>query len=78
MGPAILITLGVLFLLQETRTIRFEETFPVLLIVIGVLMYLGRSASMEGHVDVPVSGVVQAPPPPPDPGSQTQGPEVNR
>jgi hypothetical protein len=77
MGPAILITLGVLFLLDQMWMVRFHETFPVLLIVIGVLMYLGRSASTEGHVDVPVAGVVQ-PPPPPDPGSQSQGPEVNR
>ena len=78
MGPAILITLGVLFLLDQMWMIRFHETFPVLLIVIGVLMYLGRSASMEGHVDAPMAGVVPAPPPPPDSGSQSQGPEVNR
>lgn len=75
MGPGILITLGVLFLLNETSSIHFHESFPVLLIVIGVLIYLGRSASTEGHVDARVTGI--AAPPPPAPPDQSRGPEVN-
>lgn len=49
MGGAILITLGVLFLLEEYRFIPFHRTWPVLLIVIGVLSYAARTASVEGH-----------------------------
>jgi hypothetical protein len=51
MGAAILITLGVLFLLNEMWVVRFDETWPALLIVIGLFMYLGRSASTEGHIE---------------------------
>jgi hypothetical protein len=51
MGPAILITVGVLFLLNEVLRIRPDDSWPALLIVIGLFMYLGRSASTEGHID---------------------------
>jgi hypothetical protein len=50
-GAAILITLGVLFLLNDMWVIRFDESWPALLIVIGLFMYLGRSASTEGHIE---------------------------
>lgn len=50
MGAAVLITLGVLFLLQEFWVIRFDQSWPVLLLVIGVMMLLGRTASAEGHM----------------------------
>lgn len=50
MGPTILITLGVLWLLQEYLGIRFHNTWPVLLIVIGVLSFASRTASVEGHI----------------------------
>lgn len=76
MGPAILITLGVLLLLEEMGGLRFGESFPVLLIVIGVFLYLRHSASAEGHVNVPVAQIMPAPPPP-GPANQTHGPEVN-
>lgn len=78
MGPAILITLGVLFLLDETWTFRFHQSFPILLIVIGVFVYLRNSASTEGHVDFPVAGVPPALPPSSPPADQSHGPEVNR
>jgi hypothetical protein len=76
MGSAVLITLGVLFLLEELTYLRFDETFPALLIVIGVMLFLGRSASTEGHVQPSRAGVPIAPPPPVA-GNQP-GPEVNR
>lgn len=50
MAAAVLITLGVLFLLDQFYRLRFDRTFPVLLIVIGVVMLLGRTASTEGHI----------------------------
>jgi hypothetical protein len=76
MGAAILITLGVLFLLQELHIVRFGEGFPVLLIVIGLVLYLGRSASTEGHIQ-PANPAGAIPPPPPLAGDQ-HGPEVNQ
>jgi hypothetical protein len=76
MGAAVLITLGVLFLLAELHIARFGEAFPALLIVIGLVLYLGRSASTEGHIQ-PVNPVGAIPPPPPIPGDQHR-PEVNQ
>jgi hypothetical protein len=75
MGAAVLITLGVLFLLAEFWVIPFHESVPVLLIVIGLMLYLGRSASTDGHVQ-PAHPTGALPPPPPGPGNQ-HGPEVN-
>jgi len=49
-GAAILITLGFLFLLDQYRVIYFDNSWPVLLIVIGLLSFAARSASTEGHV----------------------------
>lgn len=51
MGAAILITLGILFLLDEMWWIPLKDSWPAILIVIGLFLYLGRSASMEGHID---------------------------
>jgi len=50
MGPVILITLGVLFLLpQFIDRLRFWDLWPIILIVIGVVKLLESSASTEGH-----------------------------
>lgn len=49
-GPAVLVTLGVLFLLQEYYILSFEQSWPVLLLVIGVMIFLSRTAPMEGHI----------------------------
>ncbi len=51
MGPAIIITLGVLFLLSEMRGgyFDFSNTFPVILIVIGAVSLASALASTEGH-----------------------------
>ncbi|HTV65707.1 MAG TPA: DUF5668 domain-containing protein [Bryocella sp.] len=53
MGPAVLITVGVLFLLDQmgrAHWMDFGFTWPALLIVIGLVMLLQHSASMEGHI----------------------------
>ena len=73
MGPAILITFGVLLLLNEMWVIRFDDSWPAVLIVIGLFMYLGRSASTEGHVE-PYSPSGTAPPTAGNPS----GPEVRQ
>ena len=58
MGPAVLITLGILFLLDSYRVVRFHETFPVLFLVIGSVLLISRSGSTEGHLQ---RGWMQAP-----------------
>jgi Domain of unknown function (DUF5668) len=52
-GPITLITLGALFALNNFTGIGFDKTWPVLLIVFGLLSLLRRS--------------VEPPPPPPPP-----------
>ncbi len=50
MGPAIMITLGMLFMIGEfVRRVDFGDLWPVILIVIGVIKLLEFSASTEGH-----------------------------
>ena len=72
MGPAVLITIGVLFLLNEMRgdLFSFSNTIPFILIVIGAVQLAAATAPMTGHVDSVV------PPPPPGP-SATPGPAQN-
>ena len=41
-GPIILITVGVLFALNNFTPYGFNQTWPVLLIVIGLLSFLGK------------------------------------
>jgi hypothetical protein len=72
-GPAVLITLGVLWLLNEMHGGRlyFGSTWPVILIVIGLVHLASFMASREGHVDA--TPQVGAPPPPPAPPASTGG-----
>ena len=77
MGPAVLITLGVLFLLSQATRIYwldFGHTWPALLIVIGLILFLQHSASAAGHVPREYLPTQQVPPPPPaQPGFPPQG-----
>ena len=53
MGPAVLITIGVLFLLDQmghAHWMDFGFTWPALLIVIGLIKLLEHSASINGHI----------------------------
>lgn len=53
MGPSILITIGVLFLLDQmghAHWMNFGYTWPALLIVIGLVSLLEHSASVNGHI----------------------------
>jgi hypothetical protein len=71
MGPAILITIGLLFLLQEMRGGYFDfgNTFPIILIVIGVISLASSLAPMDGHITGPVPPAAPGtiPPPPQNP-----------
>lgn len=51
MGPVVLITLGVLFMVQKMEWgYDFGELWPVLIIVIGLVKVAEAMASTEGHV----------------------------
>ncbi len=51
MGAAVLITLGVLFLISELGLgYGFSRLWPVLLVVIGAVKLAEALASSEGHV----------------------------
>jgi hypothetical protein len=82
MGAVVLMTVGALFLLENFHVydLDFNHTWPLLLISIGVVKMLQRSASTEGHVQPPVMGApfpmppvppMTPPPVPPMPGSQS-------
>ena len=78
MGPAVVITVGVLFLLQQTQggNFEFDRTYPFILVVIGIILLASSLAPMDGHVvSTPVSPV--APPPAPPSISQTTVPPQN-
>ena len=49
MGPALLVTIGVLFLLDNTGRMEFHKTWPAILLVIGVVKLMQSNASSEGH-----------------------------
>ena len=69
-GPITLITVGVLFALNNFTTYSFNQTWPVLLIVFGLLSLLCRGAqsvprsARSGAPGFPPYGF--PPPPPPD------------
>lgn len=51
MWPAILITLGILFLVAEySSRYSFMDLWPILLIVIGTVKLVESTASTEGHI----------------------------
>ena len=65
MGPAVVTTIGVLFLLSELGNGYFHigHTYPVLFMVMGAILLASSLASMDGHVDP----AVPAMPPPVNP-----------
>jgi Domain of unknown function (DUF5668) len=70
MGPAIIITIGVLFLLDQVHggDFSFGNTYPVILIVIGAISLAAAASPADGHV----SGRV----PPASPGAPSSAPAV--
>ena len=75
MGPAILVTIGGLWLLAEVHGPSFGRTWPIILLVIGLIKVLQSNAPTTGHTELPPppSGGAQAPPP-----SSPAGGEVGR
>jgi len=62
LGPIVLITIGVLFLLDQITHqywLQFGKTSPIILIVIGLVLFLERGSSTAGHIP---RGYMAAPP----------------
>lgn len=74
-GAAMLITLGTLFLLSVWAHIRFHNTWPVILIVLGVMMFLRASGSTVGHISP--GGAAPGPPTTPS-SSATTAPDTTK
>jgi hypothetical protein len=71
-GPITLITIGVLFALNNFTEYGFDRTWPVILIVFGLLSLLRR-----GMQPAPPAGAPNMPPPPysyPAPGGYSKSP----
>jgi cell wall-active antibiotic response 4TMS protein YvqF/B-box zinc finger protein len=81
MGPSMVLTTGLLLLLQSTDIADLGRTWPAWLLVVGVVKLLQSSASSEGHVGPLPPGPASIPPPPPQappPGTTESNPgEVN-
>ena len=58
-GPAMIITIGVLFLVDQNGYLEFDRSWPVILLVAGLFSYLSRAASLEGHVQPYVAAYPQ-------------------
>jgi cell wall-active antibiotic response 4TMS protein YvqF/B-box zinc finger protein len=86
MGPAMVLTVGVLLLLQSLHVAGFGRTWPVILLAVGVIKLLQGSASLEGHIpsvalgpNAPGGPIPPTPPAPPVPPVPPVPPsEVNR
>jgi Domain of unknown function (DUF5668)/B-box zinc finger len=70
MGPAMLVTIGILFLLENVGNgnLHFGRTWPAILLVIGVVKLVQSHASSAGHISplpLPTAPPPAAPPVPP-------------
>ena len=61
MGPAVLVTIGVLSLLESVSRFGWHRTWPILILVIGTVKLLHSNASGAGHIP-PGSANPQEPP----------------
>ena len=77
MGPAMMVTIGSLFLLENLHAAGFGRTWPVILLVVGAVKLLQGSASIEGHIP-PGGSIPPAPPPVPPATPVPPTSEVNR
>ena len=71
MGPAMLVTLGVLFLLDNISNVDFGKTWPAILLVIGVVKLVQSNASYSGHVGPLPPGAPGYPPSAPPPAGMS-------
>ena len=60
-GAAIIITVGMLCLVDNLRILRWGESWPFLLIVIGGLMFARTGAPIDGHIQPVPRGMATTP-----------------
>lgn len=74
MGPAVLVTIGILFLLQEMRGgyLDFSNTYPVILIVIGAILLGATLAPADSCLAQPAAPGSAPSPPANPPAGQGQ------
>jgi hypothetical protein len=67
MGPAILLTLGVLFQMEALSVAKFDHTWPILLLVIGGVKLMQSTGVLPGDGSNVTAGANSGFPPPPSP-----------
>lgn len=76
-GPIVMITIGVLFLLDKFTPFQFGQTWPVILIVLGALALAGgpsaRARRRAQQPFAPPFGGPDSPPPPQTPRPPSPG-----
>jgi hypothetical protein len=75
--PAVIVTLGVLFLLDNLHGPGFERTWPLILLVIGGVKLLQSNASDAGHVGGPTVPPAPTMPPPAPPDDRSSNPPAS-
>jgi Domain of unknown function (DUF5668)/B-box zinc finger len=78
MGPAVLVTIGFLFLFETLGRVSFGRSWPILLLVIGGVKLYQNTASTDGHGGTPPPGSLPPGIPPVPPASPAAPSEVNR
>jgi hypothetical protein len=77
MGPAMVLTTGILFLLQSMDIAQIDRTWPAWILVVGIVKLVQSSASSAGHIGpLPPAPPAVAPPPPPAPPPSTSNPDA--
>jgi hypothetical protein len=78
MGPSILVTIGILILLDSVSRLEFHRTWPAILLVIGIVKLMQSNASSAGHTGPIFPGVppnmTSPPPQAPVAGTEPQPP----
>jgi hypothetical protein len=74
MGPAMVLTTGILFLFHTMNIADLDRTWPAWILVVGIVKLLQSSASSTGHVGPLPPGPPAAAPPSPPPPSSNPGP----
>jgi hypothetical protein len=74
MGPSMVLTTGILFLLHSMGVADLDRTWPAWILVVGIVKLLQSSASSVGHVGPLPPGPAAPAPPSPPPSSSDSSP----
>jgi hypothetical protein len=73
MGPAMVLTTGLLLLFQTMNIAYLDRTWPAWILVVGIVKLIQSSASSAGHVGPPPAAPTAAAPPAPPSSASTPG-----